>query len=47
MKIARQLFVTLILVSFATVGLFAAESEMSGNLKLIASTAPEFKVEAG
>jgi hypothetical protein len=47
MKIARQLFVSLILVSLATAGLFAAESEMSGNVKLIGSTAPEFKVEAG
>lgn len=46
MKHARRSFATIMVVLLA-VGMMFAESEMSGNLKLIGSTAPEAKVEAG
>ncbi|WP_422477306.1 hypothetical protein [Pleomorphochaeta sp. DL1XJH-081] len=47
MKITRRLVLLLMLMVCITVGLWAADSEITGNLKLIGSTAPEFKVEAG
>lgn len=43
----RRSFLLLILMVCIGVGLWAADSEISGNLKLIGSTAPEFKVETG
>lgn len=46
-KTKRPVFLLVIMLLCVSIGLSAAESEISGNLKLIASTAPEAKVEAG
>jgi hypothetical protein len=43
----KRLMVLVVVAVVSIVGLFAVESEISGNLKLIASTAPEAKIEAG
>ena len=47
MNMYRKLSVFIVIISLISGALWASASEISGNIKLIASTAPEAKVEAG